>query len=331
MLRSRVGFPADRLEPFLPCGELRDGSENDRAYSETAPLLGEMAAEFRADLLHANQFCFGAMRLPIPIVITAHSDVLSWARACGKNLENTLWLRTWRELVSAGLANATALVAPTRWMAESIHLDFPQSKLPLVIPNGRSLSETNIPDSIGGLHPRKLQAVTAGRLWDAGKNIAMLSQFDPPLPLLIAGGSRMEGEALPPRPANLKFLGPLAPDDLHALFRESAIYICTSIYEPFGLAPLEAAQCGCAILANNIASLREVWQDTALYFHDLPSLASQLQRLCNAPEQLQEAQVGAWEHAQHFDGKRMSCAYLELFLHVTGKAHQEVAMCAASA
>ena len=54
-------------------------------------------------------------------------------------------------------------------------------------------------------------------------------------------------------------LGPLAEEDLLALFQESAIYLCTSRYEPFGLAPLEAALCGCAVVANDIESLREVW------------------------------------------------------------------------
>jgi len=37
-------------------------------------------------------------------------------------------------------------------------------------------------------------------------------------------------------------------------------------YEPFGLAPLEAALSRCAIVANDIPSLREVWGSAAMYF-----------------------------------------------------------------
>ena len=40
--------------------------------------------------------------------------------------------------------------------------------------------------------------------------------------------------------------------ELMALLARSSIYIATSIYEPFGIAPLEAALCGCAVIANGI-------------------------------------------------------------------------------
>ena len=61
----------------------------------------------------------------------------------------------------------------------------------------------------------------------------------------------------------------------------AAIYIATSKYEPFGLAPLEAALSRCAIVANDIPSLREVWEDAALYFRkdDARSLREALVRL----------------------------------------------------
>lgn len=296
--------------------------ENHRAWPEAAPLLVKMAAEFGADILHANQFCFGALPVDVPIVLTAHSDVLSWARACGKRLEDTAWLRTYCGLVTRGLTGAADVVAPTRWMADSLQRDFLLPQSPVVIPNGRSLPTAQ---PVG----RRLQAVVAGRLWDEAKNIAMLADVQAPMELLIAGESAPGFAAAPPLPPNVHCLGPLAPENLHALFRKSALYICTSRYEPFGLAALEAAQCGCAILANDIPSLREVWQDAALYFRDASSLTALLHHLRGDLRGLEAAQARAAARAHLFSAERMGSAYHNLFLRLITRPEQEAELCQA--
>ena len=65
---------------------------------------------------------------------------------------------------------------------------------------------------------------------------------------------------------------------MRELLSRAAIYIATSKYEPFGLAPLEAALSRCAILANDIPNLREIWGDAACYFRssDAESLSEAL-------------------------------------------------------
>ena len=70
---------------------------------------------------------------------------------------------------------------------------------------------------------------------------------------------------------------------LHQHFRQSAIYLCASRYEPFGLAPLEAALCGCALVLRDLPSLREIWGNSALFFghrrpHPTPRSARQQTR-----------------------------------------------------
>jgi glycosyltransferase involved in cell wall biosynthesis len=108
-------------------------------------------------------------------------------------------------------------------------------------------------------------------------------------------------------------VGALPERDLLALFQESAIYICTSRYEPFGLAPLEAALCGCAILANSIESLREVWHDGALYFGDAASLSRLLDKLRSNSDLLKTAQARSLRRAQRFTRGRMVEGYLAVY------------------
>lgn len=290
--------------------------DNDRAWSRAAPSLIRMAQEFGAELLHSNQFCFGALPIGIPRIVTAHSDVLSWARACRQApLENSPWLRRYLQLVRDGLSQAHALVAPTNWMADSLVHDYSLAVRPMVIPNGRTLSQ--VPHGL----PRKLQAITAGRLWDEAKNVAMLVHLKSPVPLLLAGEFDRAPGGGKVALNGVTFLGSLASEELLRFFRETAMYICTSRYEPFGLAPLEAALCGCAVLVNDIPSLREVWQNGALYFHDADSLAATLNRLCEAPDELAAAQRQSLERARIFSANTMATAYENLFQHCT--AHVE--------
>lgn len=280
---------------------------NERAWTEAAPALLSMARDFGADLLHSNQFCFGALPLNMPRIVTAHSDVLSWARACRPGpLEDSPWLRRYLQLVQEGLSRAHAVIAPTRWMADSLAHNFHLSNGPVVIPNGRTVRASP------GVS-RKLQAITAGRLWDEAKNVALLAEVRSPIPVFVAGDVRNGPADKILLPQGVTFLGCLASEELLRIFRESAMYLCTSRYEPFGLAPLEAALCGCAVLANDIPSLREVWQDGALYFHDARSLAALLNQLCIAPEELIAAQRRSLARARTFTGDKMATAYEHLF------------------
>lgn len=65
-----------------------------------------------------------AVGLDRPIVVTAHSDVLSWARTCrGGRLEQMRWLRRYLNLVQQGLSRAQMVTAPAQWMADSLQQD----------------------------------------------------------------------------------------------------------------------------------------------------------------------------------------------------------------
>ena len=283
-------------------------TENDRAFSDAERRLLRAGEEFEADLLLSSQFCFGALALDMPRIVVAHSDVLSWAEACRpQGLQKSAWLDKYRELVAGGLHGADAVVAPTHWMLNALAKNFRIPDEQWVIPNGRTLPEAT------RRVERKMQAVTAGRVWDEAKNLRMLEGVDSPMPLLIAGETEYDSARLELCGGETRALGQLRESDLLELFRESAVYICTSRYEPFGLAPLEAALCGCAVLANDIPSLREVWGDAALYFSSPESLCEWLWRLSDHGGLLREAQRQAQDRAREFTAARMARDYLGLF------------------
>lgn len=288
--------------------------ENDRAYSEAAPLLLRVAKEFHADLILSSQYCFGALPFDGPRIVVAHSDVFSWAKACRKiGLFSSAWLNRYRSLAGEGLADADAVVAPSHWMLHALEENFQIPGEVHVIHNGRS-----IPHSPAS-SPRRLQAVSAGRIWDEGKNLQLLAGINLDVPLVIAGDTGDKSKHAAPSFGRARLVGQLSEEEILALYRQSSIYVCPSKYEPFGLAPLEAALCGCAVVANDIPSLREIWDDAALFFQDEGTLSAVLAELSQSDYALAMARRRSRWRASHFSARRMAAAYLELFRSVLSR------------
>ncbi len=284
---------------------------NHRAYSEGSAALLALANSFQADVVHSSQFCFGDLPLAIPVVVTAHSDVLSWAAACRPHgLEPSAWLTQYRSLVECGLQRASAVVAPTQWMSETLCQLYPLPSAPKVILNGRNLA-VRCGDA------KRHQAVSVGRLWDEAKNLALLTEVDLTIPVLVAGEQRFEASEVVDC-GNLILLGPLTEQDVLELFCKSTLYLAPSRYEPFGLAPLEAAQCGCALLLYDLPSFREIWGDAALYFQDAGSLSRLMVTL--SPQSILEAQHRSQERARQLTATRMAEQYESLYYEVSAKS-----------
>ena len=69
--------------------------------------------------------------------------------------------------------------------------------------------------------------------------------------------------------ANIKYLGRVSDDELVSLYNQASCFIFPSLYEGFGLPPLEAMACGCPVLVSDIPVLREVCGTAAQYFNPL--------------------------------------------------------------
>ncbi|HVO98789.1 MAG TPA: glycosyltransferase family 1 protein [Bryobacteraceae bacterium] len=61
----------------------------------------------------------------------------------------------------------------------------------------------------------------------------------------------------------VRFLGFVSADTLRVFYRAAAVFAFPSLYEGFGLAPLEAMACGTPVVASNLPSLVEAVDDAA--------------------------------------------------------------------
>ncbi|MBE6753065.1 MAG: glycosyltransferase family 4 protein [Ruminococcaceae bacterium] len=88
--------------------------------------------------------------------------------------------------------------------------------------------------------------------------------------------------------------------DLPALYAGAALFVFPSMYEGFGLPPLEAMAAGTPVLSSDAASMPEILGEKAHYFRseDAESLKAQLEHLLTLPrEQLRSGEEGRRSHA----------------------------------
>lgn len=277
--------------------------------------------ETKPDVLHLNQYCYGTLPVSIPKVVVAHSDVLSWWKSVKNEVPGDIaWLRWYREAVSAGLLGATWVVAPSNWMMREITALYGEPNHGSVIYNGRTATLFNP-------HISKDEYVlSVGRLWDSGKQVSLLGRIESPAPLFVLGAEQHADQSLRGnlqlggRDPKLRLKGTQTETQLRHWYSRASIYAATSRYEPFGLAPLEAALSRCAIVANDIPSFREIWGDTVCYFeaNDPSSLQTQLERLLGDRElRLTFANLAYNRARQRYTSQRMVDEYMNLYNSVT--------------
>ena len=89
----------------------------------------------------------------------------------------------------------------------------------------------------------------------------------PDLTFIIAGGANKNVFSTPDFhvPDNAKFIGYVTDEELVALYSHAACFVYPSLYEGFGIPPIEAMSFGCPVVASDRASLPEGCRDAALY------------------------------------------------------------------
>lgn len=86
---------------------------------------------------------------------------------------------------------------------------------------------------------------------------------------------------------NIEFLGRISDKKLINLYINAEAFIYPSLYEGFGIPPLEAMSIGCPVLASDIPVLHEVCNDAAIYFNPLDekNIQSTIQLFSNKTKQ----------------------------------------------
>ena len=283
--------------------------------------LRGIAEQVHPDVIHLNGYVHAALPWNAPVIVMAHSCVLSWWHAVKGGNAPAEYDRYRRE-VAKGLRAADIVVAPTRGMLACIERHYGRPTDARVIPNGRDAARYRV----GRKEPFVL---AAGRLWDEAKNISALQSIARalPWPVCVAGDDVHPGGVRRPF-ADMCCLGVLSEDDLASWFARAAIYALPARYEPFGLSVLEAALSGCALVLGDIPTLRESWSAAALFVdpNDGKMLLAAIKALIHNEPLRTTLAARARERALKMDAVRMARDWADTY--ADAAALKEMKTCA---
>lgn len=118
---------------------------------------------------------------------------------------------------------------------------------------------------------------------------------DKSVKLYVAGGfskSFADAELLADIASNdrIVFKGRVDDSQLVELYANAACFVFPSLYEGFGIPPIEAQACGCPVVASRAASIPEVCGDSVVYFDpsDIGDIADKISLVLNDAELRQD-------------------------------------------
>jgi len=284
------------------------------------------------DIVHLpNQnFARYALFLNNPFIVTVH-DVI---RFCFDFSDETVSEKLLLKLDIRGIKRANRIIAVSQHTKNDLtkHFKIPENKIS-VIYNGIDHTvfkpyQVKLLDKpyilyVGSERPRK----NLGRLFAA---FAKLKPEFPELKLLKIGAA---GRSKEYRRDTIKqiadsgisqdviFVDRASETDLAHYYSSAALLAYPSLYEGFGLPPLEAMACGCPVVTSNISGLPEVVGNAGIIIdpYDIDSLAQAMKQVLTDNKKREEMVAKGLTQARKFSWERAAQETLKVYKKVTGE------------
>jgi glycosyltransferase involved in cell wall biosynthesis len=289
--------------------------EDEVRLDPIGPRLSALGRQWGADLLHLNvpSQAVGVDE-DLAVVTASHSCVATWWEAVrGAPLPDSWKWQAAR--TRRGLERADRVIVPSAAHGAAVQRVYGLEKMPLVVPNATAAPDVDA--------PKEPIVLAAGRWWDEGKNGALLDRAAPasPWPVVMAGplvgpgGQRLDL-------AHAESLGDLPSDEMGRWMERAALFVAPSRYEPFGLAVLEAAARGCALVLADIPTFRDLWEDCAVFvkLDDAAALAATLAGLAADASRRDALGRAARARALRFTPERQCEALLDAYAGALGRS-----------
>ena len=171
---------------------------------------------------------------------------------------------------------------------------------------------------VGAIEPRKNLSVLLRAY------AALPSSVRKEKPLVLAGGSGWLMEELDEQIQKLKIhstvlkLGYVPTEDLPALYSGAVAFIYPSLYEGFGLPPLEAMACGTPVIISNAPALQEVTGKAAIQLdpYDVEGLTEAIHLVISSPEVRESMRKSDLERARCFSWEKTAAQTLKVYQQV---------------
>lgn len=275
----------------------------------SASWLLQLEESLQPDFVHINGYAYGSLPWKAPVIVVAHSDVWSWWLSVKGEQPPTAWDEYYRR-VNEGLQGADYLVAPSKTMMDYIRKIYDFTTPGSIIYNGRNRDH---------FYPAQKEPfiLSMGRMWDEAKNIQLLINAAPHIryPIKLAGDNSFANNNGTTAGKNVSYLGKLSVQEVATQLSFASLYVLPAKYEPFGLSVLEAALSGCVLVLGNIDSLKELWEDSAIYVDadNANGLACTVNNLMENEAMRTHYAQRAMEQAAKYTTTAMAANYLQVY------------------
>lgn len=109
-------------------------------------------------------------------------------------------------------------------------------------------------------------------------------------------------------PDNITFTGYLDDEKLVELYNKASLFLYPSLFEGFGIPPIEAQACGCPVLSSNSTSLPEVGQNSFIYCNplSLDDINTKIESILNNEDLKEELRQKGFENIKRFSWENSS-------------------------
>ncbi|MBK8478037.1 MAG: glycosyltransferase family 4 protein [Opitutaceae bacterium] len=339
--RPLFDFAASAMRIEL-VGERHRPALNDILWHQTA--LPGLARRAGLDLLHVPSYRRMLRARPCALVATIHD--LAPFRLAGKYD----WARMfYGRVIARRLAGSQdEIIAVSRLTGADVERFFhvPRERV-TVVPNGldhdrfRPGTQGAARAAIGGsLHSAAPFFLYVARLEHPAKNHArLIAAFNgfkaatgSPWQLVLAGSDWHGTQTIhalvraSPFAADIHALGFVPSADLPHWYRAADAFVFPSLFEGFGLPPVEAMACGCPVLSSRQGALAETVGEAAGWLdpHNTAQLQAQLTRAATDPAWREQLRAAGLRRARQFDWHTTATATLEVYARAAARRTQSL-------
>jgi glycosyltransferase involved in cell wall biosynthesis len=107
----------------------------------------------------------------------------------------------------------------------------------------------------------------------------------------------------------------VSEEELAVLYTGATVFVFPSIYEGFGLPPLEAMSCGCPVISSNTSSMPEVLGDACLYFnpYDVNQISKTILEILHSETLREKLQKKGFEKVKSYSLEKMVNSLIKIF------------------
>ena len=228
-----------------------------------------------------------------PLQVTVLHDAAIYAAPAGYSWQFRMWhkILNWRTS-----QNARLLFTVSNFSKDQLtkYCGVPEERIRVVSPSGNHILNASADPSVlarYGLAEQVPYVFSVGSR-QANKNFRIFAEVaeilrDSPVRFLVVGSTNSSVfRGAITHDQNMTFTDFISDGELRSVYEHAMCFVFPSLYEGFGIPPLEAMACGCPVLASNATSIPEACGDAALYFDPLnaQTLANSITKALYDPE-----------------------------------------------